>query len=191
MQRLQEACGSRLQSYFHVAAHLPICSFFPRRKHGPHGCLPTAASLAGTRGNDDDCISPVCLRGWITLGGGSRSDVDTVNVCRSFPYFSSTHLHCCGGEIHTPAVHRSVSYRHLRHARLEILLLPEPAVMLDTAQLSAAAWKWIIPHLSSSLLPTSNPHSLLICDITDADSGSLFSHFPRVTPCLEPLRFAF
>lgn len=55
MQWLQEACGSRFESYFHVAAHFPICSFL-QHKHRPHSCLPTAASLTGTHRNDD-CVS--------------------------------------------------------------------------------------------------------------------------------------
>lgn len=73
---------------------------------------------------------------------------------------------------HTPAVHRSVSYCHLHHAQLEILFLPEPAVMLHTAQLSAAACKLIILHLSS----------LFPCNIWHQTADSTASFLSRVTP---------
>lgn len=92
---------------------LPICSF-PRRKHGP----------TRLRGNDDDCVSPGLFQRINNFGmAGSSSDVDAVNLVAHF--HTSLQRACIVVAVnHTPAVHRSVSYRHPHHARLEILFAP-------------------------------------------------------------------
>lgn len=99
MQRLQEACGSRLQSYFHVAAHLPICSF-------------SAAQTRATWLFTYCCQSRWDARKWWWLhlssllkrinnfGRQEQLRCGHREPRRSFPYFSSLHLHCCGGESH-------------------------------------------------------------------------------------------
>lgn len=167
MQWLPEACGSQVESYFHVAAHFPICSFL-RHKHRPHGCLPTAAILLGH--TEMMFASPSLFKRVNNFGRQDQLRCQQYEAHRSFHFHTSQCRSIVVAVNHTPAVHRSLSYRHLHHARLEMLLLLEPAVMLHTSQLSAAACKWIIPNLSSPF-PSNIWHHA-------ADSASLYSQFP-------------
>lgn len=78
----------------------------------------------GCAGNDDDCVSPGLFQRINNFGmAGSSSDVDAVNLVAHF--HTSLQRACIVVAVnHTPAVHRSVSYRHPHHARLEILFAP-------------------------------------------------------------------